>query len=574
MTVKSRDIRFAYPSAPRTQLLLYRVSVDEMVAQDDPVRALAALLDEVDWTPWEEAYTGYGQPAIYPKYMAGALLLGLLYKVRSTRELERAARKHLDFIWLLEGFTPDHSTFALFQKRHAQAIVELNRHLARKLVATREKALLQLIIDGTRIQADSARQGARTAQFIEMAIAELERRLEQLRQDSQPVAVQTGYLDGVVAPGDEPTCVAQLDKEIVQLQAKRDKYQRALDIAQQRDVRAKEHNGKKAEPVRVPITDPESQIIPNKDGGCAPNFTPVAMVEQQTGAIVFNDVLPGSDEAKSVMPAVSASAALIGETPDALLADSNFASGEVLQALHDASIDAYMPTRSLSPPDNPALRPDPSVPVAEQDRARLPRKGGKFARTAFVYEATADAYHCPMGHALTPYKQGKDGRGADCVYYQCAQCPTCPLVADCIKGKAEYRTITRDEYEPLREAAAERLNSDEGKAIYKRRAPGIESVFGILKRVFGIRRFRLRGLANVRMEWLWICTAYNLKKLLKLANDPDAKRGPTPPKGPGMPDLSPIAAYNPLKSLRHLLWRGAKAFRVYRGLRYPQGVAA
>ena len=80
-----RDIRFASPMAPRHQIVLYPRYLDEVVPPDAPVRALAALLDEVDWTPWEQAYAGYGQPPIHPCYLAGAILWGLLNRVRSTR---------------------------------------------------------------------------------------------------------------------------------------------------------------------------------------------------------------------------------------------------------------------------------------------------------------------------------------------------------------------------------------------------------------------------------------------------------------------------------------------------------
>ena len=55
-----RDIRFAVPKKPREQLLLYAQSVDELVASDAPVRAFVALMENVDWGPWEAAYAGCG----------------------------------------------------------------------------------------------------------------------------------------------------------------------------------------------------------------------------------------------------------------------------------------------------------------------------------------------------------------------------------------------------------------------------------------------------------------------------------------------------------------------------------
>ena len=36
----------------------------------------------------------------------------------------------------------------------------------------------------------------------------------------------------------------------------------------------------------------------------------------------------------------------------------------------------------------------------------------------------------------------------------------------------------------------------------------------VSKSILGVRRFLLRGLEKVRTEWLWVCTAYNMRKLL------------------------------------------------------------
>ena len=515
----ARNIRFATPKAPRHQMVLYAQCLDEMMPDNAPVRLFAALLDDVDWSAWEQAYEGCGQPPIHPRYLAGAILFGLMHKVLSTRDLETATCKHLDFIWLLEGFTPDHSTFAKFRVRHEEAIEDLNRQIAKALVGKRQKALLELLVDGTRLRADSERQGARTAKTIEAIVDELDRRMEQMKRNDAQTVAGTQYFDGMEPPEDDEEKLVWVEEEIAKLQKQREKYQKALDIVRERDARAKKHNGKNAKPVRVPVTDPDAQIAPNKEGGYAPNYTPVAAIEPETGAIVYSDVLDGSDEASAVVPAAQQAEVLTGQKPDAVLADGNFASGAVLEALEAEEIKAYMPTRSASPPDNPALRPDPSTPVPEQDRKRLPKQGKQFARTAFAYDPQADAYHCPMGHSLFRYKQGKNKDGVHCTYYQCKACPDCPLAPECIKGKGPFRSITRDEHEPLREAANERMATDEGKAIYNKRAPGIEGVFGVIKSCFGIRRFSRRGLDKVRTDWAWICTAYNLKKLLAATAD-------------------------------------------------------
>ncbi len=87
--------------------------------------------------------------------------------------------------------------------------------------------------------------------------------------------------------------------------------------------------------------------------------------------------------------------------------------------------------------------------------------------------------------------------------------------ADCRDLKSRRgRSVSRDRHEPLRAQMCERLKSPEGKAIYSRRMHAAETPFAYIKAILGVRRFLLRGLEKVRIEWLWVCTAYNVSKLL------------------------------------------------------------
>jgi hypothetical protein len=65
---------------------------------------------------------------------------------------------------------------------------------------------------------------------------------------------------------------------------------------------------------------------------------------------------------------------------------------------------------------------------------------------------------------------------------------------------------------------AHRLKTASGKALYKLRKQTVEPVFGIIKEVMGFRRFSLRGLAKVQLEWTLVCVSYNLKRLFNLKN--------------------------------------------------------
>jgi transposase len=69
---------------------------------------------------------------------------------------------------------------------------------------------------------------------------------------------------------------------------------------------------------------------------------------------------------------------------------------------------------------------------------------------------------------------------------------------------------------PFAERLRHRTATATGRARYKLRQQTVEPVFGIIKAVLGFRRFSLRGLAKVTLEWELVCLAYNCKRLHRL----------------------------------------------------------
>jgi hypothetical protein len=61
-----------------------------------------------------------------------------------------------------------------------------------------------------------------------------------------------------------------------------------------------------------------------------------------------------------------------------------------------------------------------------------------------------------------------------------------------------------------------KLESKDGKALYKKRKQTVEPVFGIIKSVLGFRHFSLRGMEKVKTERKLIALADNCKRLAKL----------------------------------------------------------
>ena len=60
----------------------------------------------------------------------------------------------------------------------------------------------------------------------------------------------------------------------------------------------------------------------------------------------------------------------------------------------------------------------------------------------------------------------------------------------------------------------QKLRGPTGQAVYGRRKALVEPVWGTLKEQRGMRRFRLRGLEKVRIEFTLAAISFNLTRLL------------------------------------------------------------
>jgi hypothetical protein len=58
-----------------------------------------------------------------------------------------------------------------------------------------------------------------------------------------------------------------------------------------------------------------------------------------------------------------------------------------------------------------------------------------------------------------------------------------------------------------------KLDTETGRALYRRRKAIVEPAFGQIREARGFHRFLLRGLSKVRDEWAMVCIAHNMLKL-------------------------------------------------------------
>jgi transposase len=497
----------------RSQLVLFANKLDDAISEDHPVRLLDEMLAEVDWSQWENRYCGVaGQPAIHPRVMAGAILYGLTAGIRTSRGLEQACLNRLDFLWLVEGRDIDHSTFAKFRKDFGPQVKALFKQVGRLALAMDLVHLNLVAFDGTRVRANSSRHATASAKTLQERLARMDQDIERLMAEAQAAEEAEQALFGQERSG------SRLPKELASLKKRQEAMKRALAKAREADARRAERGQSSKGPASVPVADPDAAVMPNKEGGYAPNYTPMVATDGAAGIIVDADVLSETNESASTAPSVERIEETFGAKPKQVLADSNHGTGANLEKLEEAGVEALIPVEGGRTAEA-VKRPDGSRPVAESQWPTLPKspQTGKLDRSAFLYDKEADCYWCPTGRRLAfAYTAAERRGGGQAVYrmYRCEDCAGCPLAGACLSKQAKRRTVGRDQYEPLREAMRARLASEEGRAAYRRRAPLVEGTTGVIKAVLGVRQFLLRGLKHVKTEWLWVCTAFNLKKMI------------------------------------------------------------
>lgn len=500
----------------RDQLVLFPTRLEDVIEPEHAVRLLDEVLGCLSWSVFEAEYDGKcGRPPIPPRVLAAVTLYGLMTRIRSSRALEESLQVRLDFRWLAEGRTIDHTTLSEFRRKQGEALKNLFIQVG--LVA-RQMGLLpleQLAYDGTRFRANNRRKAARTPAELQELRKELTAQYEeQVKRLAAEDARENVMLESNPAR-ELPADLVSRQKRLAQVDAALAELERVEAMGE-------------TVPHRIPLIDPQSRVTPNKDGGFAPNYTPLATVDCKHGLIVACDVIAMTNEEHFLVPQIKQVQTDFGlpAPPPEMLGDGAMSIGANLKALQDMKVTLYSPATLLTADQNPALRSDLTQPVAEADWDRLPitnvsAKQTQLSKDAFIYDAAQDCYWCPQGNPIVRKrkltKKRRSGSKNATLYQADAKfCAACPLRERCLRKNAKQRHIERSEHEPLFDQLKQRMSTPEAQAKYERRRHVAETPFAVIKHHFGARRFLLRGIERVRIEWRWLATAFNLTRLISL----------------------------------------------------------
>ena len=144
-----------YTELGETYQLVLPLSLEGLVPDDDSVRLLSHELEDLNYSLLYQAYSAKGRnPAVDPKTMFKILTYAYSQNIYSSRKIETACRRDINFMWLLTGQkAPDHSTIARFRTGFlAEACEDLFYQMVRRLSEMNEISKETVFIDGTKLE--------------------------------------------------------------------------------------------------------------------------------------------------------------------------------------------------------------------------------------------------------------------------------------------------------------------------------------------------------------------------------------------------------------------------------------
>ena len=133
------------------QIILFPQRIDENIAEDDPVRLVDGLIDQLDLTSFRKLYKESGRSPFHPRMMLKAVIYGYMNNVYSCRKIEERLLRDVHFIWLAGYETPDFITINRFRNRVKK---EINAVFTQVVLLLAERGFVSLdveYIDGTKI---------------------------------------------------------------------------------------------------------------------------------------------------------------------------------------------------------------------------------------------------------------------------------------------------------------------------------------------------------------------------------------------------------------------------------------
>lgn len=491
----------------RSQVVL-PLNIGILLPENDPVRKLVEILDELDYTELYKTYYRTWRKH-EPMAMFEVIVFAYMNGIYSSRDIEDACRNDIRYMWILQGQSaPDHATIARFQDGKLSSCIEgLFYQLANKLISLGEIDYSHIFIDGTKIEANANRytfvwskavekNKQKLMQKINAELPEIQNKygISESANIYQTLSALLSYaemyhISFVYGSGKRKSefqrCADRLSEYIERLES----YENSLNICGKRKSYSK--------------TDHDATFMRMKEdhmnnGQLKPGYN--VQIGVQSEYIIGLGLFSNPTDTTTLIPFLERVQSRSGHKIDKIVADAGYSSEENFTYLEKNGQEAYI------------------KPQDYEVRKTKRYKNDIFRVENLPYDEETDSFTCPNGKRLNfvcdRKRRTENGYETRKKNYICEDCSGCPYRDQCFKGAYENRKIELSHtYTRQKREATERITTDYGIKLRMNRSIQVEGAFGVLKQDYGFRRFLMRGKRKTETQFFVLAMAYNIQKL-------------------------------------------------------------
>ena len=246
----------------RQQLIVQPRTLDDLVPEDHPVRAVWALVQRWDLTRFLQCIRARGdrpgRAATDPQLLIALWLYATIEGIGCGRQLNRLCTESDPYKWLCGGVSLNYHTLNDFRVDHEAALDDLLTQMIAVLTQAQIVSLERIALDGTRIRGSAGGNSFGERETLEKHLEAARAHLEEIKRSAA---------DPTLSPQRKAArerCARERHERLEQALVELKKVEEAK--ARQKDKPTKSH------PARASSTDPEARMMRMPDGGTRPAY--------------------------------------------------------------------------------------------------------------------------------------------------------------------------------------------------------------------------------------------------------------------------------------------------------------
>ncbi len=504
----------------QNQMTLLPVSIEDLIPQNHVVRVVNSSIDKINTTALFKKYSGGGSSSYHPVMMLKLIVYAYVDKVYSCRKIAKASRENVMYMWLTGGQAPDFMTINRFRsERMKDVILEVFTEVVNLLLEEKYIKFENYFLDGTKIEANANKYswvwGKSTARYKEklkekcaelfdkIELMEKEENSEYLYQDLEETGqgreINSQAITETVERINKKLETTPKNKELQKAKKtlEKDYLPRMQKYEEQQSILEGRRSYSKTDHDATFMRMKEDHM---KNGQLKPGYNIQMGTENQF--IVGYSIHQRPGDTSCMKPHLEEMKSAFGKLPENIIADAGYGSEENYEYLEKEKLTGYVKYNTFHKENSKKWK---------ADITRVQN---------WEYIETDDRYICgnnrPLIYMYTTKQKSENGYRSVIRVYECLNCAGCLYRDKCVKSEDKFanrRIYINRRLNELKTQARENLCSERGKEMRSLRPIEVESVFGDIKNNFSVRRFLLKGLEKVKIEWGLYSIAHNMRKL-------------------------------------------------------------